>query len=91
MRKIVRDIINSHDISPDLVPSSVVPSSSLKRCEASGLITGSKLTFAIIFALSASHGDVICCFLIHAASHEVAARRVFLVPDKASGFPLLTF
>ena len=92
MRKQIRDINTSHDIYPDHVPSAVVPSSSLKRCEASGLLTGSKLTYAFIIALSAVQGSTICCFLIHAASHEEAGPRVLpTVPDKACGFPLATF
>ena len=65
----------------------------LKRCEASGLLTSSKLTFvALIFAFMAVQSHVVCCFLTHAASHEVVdAVRVLLVQDKASGFPRRTF
>ena len=64
---------------------------SFERCEASRLLAGSKMTFAIIFAFFAAHDDAVCCFLIHAASHEEVDVGELLVPDKASGFRLITF
>ena len=63
----------------------------MKRCDASRLLTGSKLTFVLKFALRAVQGDVVCCFLIHTASREVVGKTVVLILDKAPGFPLLTF